>query len=124
MQVRKYEATTIKEAVDMVKKDLGPDAIILSTKETQKHMGANSPSKVLITAAVAEDTLNRKRTVEQNLSQKDLTRLSQKSARVQRQFITKPIRPLTTKSPKSAVFSKSEIMLPSQKRILKKSASK
>ncbi len=87
MQVRKYEATTIKEAVDMVKKDLGPDAIILSTKETQKHMGANAPRKVLITAAVAEDKLNRKRTVEQNLSQKDLSRLAQKPARVQRQFI-------------------------------------
>lgn len=71
----------------MVKKDLGPDAIILSTKETQKHMGANAPRKVLITAAVAEDKLNRKRTVEQNLSQKDLSRLAQKPARVQRQFI-------------------------------------
>ncbi len=97
MQVRKYEATTIKEAVDMVKKDLGPDAIILSTKETQKHMGANSPRKVLITAAVAEDTLNRKRTVEKNLSQKDLTRLSQKSARVQRQFINQAYSTLNDK---------------------------
>jgi flagellar biosynthesis protein FlhF len=87
MQVRKYEATTIKEAVEMVKKDLGPDAIILSTKETQKHMGAHSPRKVLITAAVTEETYNRKRTVEQNLSQKDLARFSQKSARVQKQFI-------------------------------------
>ncbi len=87
MQVRKYEATTIKEAVEMVKKDLGPDAIILSTKETQKHMGAHSPRKVMITAAVDENTFTRKRLVEQSLSSKDLERLSKKTARVQRQFI-------------------------------------
>lgn len=87
MQVRKYEATTIKEAVEMVKKDLGPDAIILSTKETQKYMGAHSPRKVMITAAVAEETLNKKKTVEKNLSSQDLERLLKKSAKVQRQFI-------------------------------------
>ncbi len=87
MQVRKYEATTIKEAVEMVKKDLGPDAIILSTKESQRHMGAHAPRKVMITAAVAEETLTKKRFVEKNLSIRDLDKLSKKSARVQRQFI-------------------------------------
>lgn len=87
MQVRKYEATTIKEAVEMVKKDLGPDAIILSTKESQRHMGAHAPRKVMITAAVAEETLTKKRFVEKNLSPRDLDKLSKKSARVQRQFI-------------------------------------
>lgn len=89
MQVRKYEATTIKEAVEMVKKDLGPDAIILSTKETQKHMGAHAPRKVTITAAVAEETYHKKKLVEKNLSSRDLDNLSKKSARVQRQFIDK-----------------------------------
>jgi flagellar biosynthesis protein FlhF len=87
MEVRKYEATTIKEAVEMVKKDLGPDAIILSTKESQRHSGSHAPRKVIITAAVAEDTLQKKRVVEKNLSTKDLEKLSKKPARVQRQFI-------------------------------------
>jgi flagellar biosynthesis protein FlhF len=33
MQVRRYEATTMKDAINAVKKDLGQNAVILSTKE-------------------------------------------------------------------------------------------
>ena len=36
MQVRKYQAGTIKEAIAMVKNVLGPDAMILSTKKVRK----------------------------------------------------------------------------------------
>ena len=68
MQVRKYEASTIKEAVDMIKKDLGPDAIILSTKESQGHP---HNKKVLITAAVSEETYQKKRIVEETLSRQE-----------------------------------------------------
>jgi len=84
MQVRKYEASTIKEAVDMVKKDLGPDAIILSTKEAQR--GAPH-RKVMITAAVTEETYQKKRLVEENLTGKQRDLLTSKPVRVQRQFI-------------------------------------
>ena len=56
MQVRKYEASTIKEAVEMVKSDLGPDAIILSTRESQRNLGSKAGKKVMITAAVSEQT--------------------------------------------------------------------
>jgi flagellar biosynthesis protein FlhF len=82
MQVRKYEASTIKEAVDMVKKDLGPDAIILSTKEAQKGQ-----RRVMITAAVTEETYQKKRMVEENLTSKQRDMLMNKPVRVQRQFI-------------------------------------
>ncbi len=94
MQVRKYEASTIKEAVDMIKKDLGPDAIILSTKESQ-----NSPQnkKVLITAAVSEETFNRKRVVEQTMSSKEIEKLMTKSAREQKQMINHVYTNLTNK---------------------------
>lgn len=83
MQVRKYEASTIKEAVDMVKKDLGPDAIILSTRESQNSQN----KKVMITAAVAEETYNKKRTVEQTLSQKERQTMAGRPAREQKQLI-------------------------------------
>ncbi len=33
MQVRKFEATTMRDAISAVKKELGPNAVILSTKE-------------------------------------------------------------------------------------------
>lgn len=84
MQVRKYEASTIKEAVDMVKKDLGPDAIILSTREGQK---GSANRRVMITAAATEENLQKKRAVEQNLTNKQRDMLMNKSVKIQRQFI-------------------------------------
>lgn len=84
MQVRKYEASTIKEAVDMIKKDLGPDAIILSTKESQNNQ---HHKKVMITAAVSEETLQKKRIVEQTMSRKEVEKLMTRSAREQKQMI-------------------------------------
>jgi len=41
MQVKRYEAANIREALAMIKKDLGPDAIVLSTKKMKgaKHPG-------------------------------------------------------------------------------------
>lgn len=85
MQVRKYEASTIKEAVDMIKRDLGPDAIILSTKESMN--AHNTAKKVLITAAVAEETYRKKQVVEQTLSQKERDKFSNRTAREQKQMI-------------------------------------
>ncbi|MBY0314614.1 MAG: hypothetical protein K2Q26_03785 [Bdellovibrionales bacterium] len=85
MQVRKYEASTIKEAVDQVKKDLGPDAIILSTREIAGNR--NALKKVMITAAVAEQTYQKKRVVESNLSEKERQKLSSRPARHQREVI-------------------------------------
>ena len=42
MQVRKYQAGTIKEAIGMVKGALGNDAMILSTKKVRKRAKAAS----------------------------------------------------------------------------------
>lgn len=83
MQVRKYEASTIKEAVDMIKRDLGPDAIILSTKESQNQ----HHKKVMITAAVAEETYHKKKVVEETMSHKEREKYSNRSAREQKQLI-------------------------------------
>lgn len=89
MQVRKYEASTIKEAVDLVKKDLGPDAIILSTREAQRQLGIAAGKKVIITAAVSEETYMKKRAVEEKLTARQKDQLLKKPARVQKQFIDK-----------------------------------
>ncbi len=41
MEVRKYRGRTIAEAVNLVKRDLGPDALILSTKKLSSKRGAS-----------------------------------------------------------------------------------
>lgn len=97
MQVRKYEASTIKEAVEQIKQDLGPDAIILSTRETAKRLGGEIGSKVIITAAVNEETYNKKKFVEGNLTEAERIKLLQKPAKVQRQFIDEIYKNLSEK---------------------------
>lgn len=39
MQIKKYEAVDMQEAIKLIKKDLGPDAVILSTREIKKGNG-------------------------------------------------------------------------------------
>lgn len=87
MQVRKYEASTIKEAVEMVKSDLGPDAIILSTRESVKNLGNKAGKKVMITAAVSEQTYQMKKLVDENLSSRQREKLQAQPVREQRDFI-------------------------------------
>jgi flagellar biosynthesis protein FlhF len=94
MQVRKYEASTIKEAVDMIKKDLGPDAIILSTRESQGHA---QNKKVMITAAVTEETYQKKRVVEESLSHKERKQLFERPAREQKLMIDRAYTSINTK---------------------------
>jgi flagellar biosynthesis protein FlhF len=87
MQVRKYEASTIKEAVDMVKNDLGPDAIILSTRESMKNLGAKAGKRVMVTAAVSGENYQMKKLVEENLTLKEREKLMSRPVREQREFI-------------------------------------
>lgn len=87
MQVRKYEATSIKEAVQQVKEDLGPDAIILSTREAERRLGASVGKRVIVTAAVNEATYHKKQLVDSQLTDSDRERLRKKPVRAQRQVI-------------------------------------
>jgi flagellar biosynthesis protein FlhF len=48
MQIRRYEAPSIREAVAMIKNDLGPDAIVLSTK----RLGGDKTGLVEVMAAM------------------------------------------------------------------------
>ncbi len=64
MQVRKFEAPTMQEAIKIVKQELGPDAIILSTKNNKKGFGLLSKASVEVTAAVTEKSLVKKQITE------------------------------------------------------------
>lgn len=89
MQVKKFEAKTMKEALQMVKFELGPDAVILAAKDNRNRFGLVGEGSVEITAAVSESTLHKKRFTESRMRDEDRTRFQQSTARSQKQVIEK-----------------------------------
>lgn len=67
MQVKKFEAPTIQEALDTIKRELGPEAIILQTKKNKRGFGLMSKESVEVTAAVSDRSLQKKAYVEKRL---------------------------------------------------------
>ncbi|HUP56939.1 MAG TPA: flagellar biosynthesis protein FlhF [Bdellovibrionota bacterium] len=67
MQVKKFEAPTIQEALDTIKRELGPEAIILQTKQNKRGFGLMSKGSVEVTAAVSERSLHKKVFAEKRL---------------------------------------------------------
>src|SRR3954463_11285341 len=60
MQIKKFEAPTIQEALETIKRELGPEAIILQTKKYNRGFGLMSRASVEVTAAVSERSLQKK----------------------------------------------------------------
>ncbi len=89
MQVKKFEAKTMKDALELVKKYLGPEAIILSAKDNSRGFGLVGQKSVEVTAAISEETLRRKHLAESKLSQSLRERFDNVSANQQRRFIEK-----------------------------------
>lgn len=87
MQVRKFEARTMKEALEMVKAQLGPDAIILSARDNAKTHGLIGQGSVEITAAISENTLRKKQYAESKMNATTKAQLDRSPARVQKQVI-------------------------------------
>lgn len=87
MQVRKFEAKTVKEAIELVKQELGPDAIILSAKENVKKFGLMGEASVEVTAAVSETKLYAKKFAEKKMNSRTRENFMQAPARQQKQFI-------------------------------------
>lgn len=98
MQVKKFEARTMKEALEMVKSQLGPDAIILSARDNQKSFGLVGEGSVEITAAVSEETLQRKKFAESRLRGQDLEKFSHSPARIQKNIINQMVNKYTEKT--------------------------
>lgn len=59
MIIKKYIANTVEEAMDLLRQELGPDAVVLTTRHIQRKglLSWFSPGKVEVTAAVEESEL-------------------------------------------------------------------
>ena len=73
MYVRKFEADSLDDALKEIKKELGPDAIILKTITNKGLKGAFKKKKIEITAAISEKNYTKKSKVDHILNdeQKD-----------------------------------------------------
>lgn len=91
MQVKKFEARTMKEALEMVKTQLGPDAIILSARDNNKSYGLVGEGSVEITAAVSEETLQKKRFAESRMREQDREKFARTPAKQQKEVISKMV---------------------------------
>lgn len=89
MQVKKFEAKSMKEALELVKIHLGPEAIILSAKDTHKGFGLMGEKSVEVTAAVTEETLRKKRIAESKLREDLREKFQQIPATKQKEFINR-----------------------------------
>jgi len=105
MQVKKFEARTMKEALEMVKTQLGPEAIILSARDNNRSFGLVGEGSVEITAAISAENLQKRKFAESKLREEDRERFVRSSARNQRvlieQMVQKQVqktqyRPITT----------------------------
>ncbi|MBI2712385.1 MAG: hypothetical protein HYX41_05955 [Bdellovibrio sp.] len=89
MQVKKFEASTIQEALDDVKKELGPEAIILQTKKSRKGLGFLSKATVEVTAAVSERSIQKKQYVENRVPDQSKDLLKKLPAKKQADLLEK-----------------------------------
>lgn len=85
MQVKKFEASSVVEALHQVKRDLGPDAIILSTQETKKSITGQKMFTVV--AAVTDSQFKKKEMAQQKLGAIFDERVQPQSAVRQKAFI-------------------------------------
>ncbi len=67
MYVRKFEAESLDEALKAIKRELGPDAIILKTVTNKGIKGAFKKNRIEITAAISEKNYTRKARVDHSL---------------------------------------------------------
>lgn len=98
MQVKKFEAPTMKEALNMIKNQLGPDAIILSAKDISKGFGLAGRKSVEVTAAVSETMLRKKQLAERKLNEQYRTKYHQIPAAKQKEFIDKVFQKIQAES--------------------------
>lgn len=91
MQVKKFEARSMKEALEMIKSQLGPDAIILSAKEITKGFGLGGEKSIEITAAYSETTLHNKKFVESKLPTQQKEQFLKSPAKEQKELMRKMI---------------------------------
>ncbi|MEC9281867.1 MAG: flagellar biosynthesis protein FlhF [Bdellovibrionota bacterium] len=91
MQVRKFEANSMQEALAMVKKHLGPEAVILAARDNKGSFGLKGESSVEVTAAVSEAKLQQHQYALSRLRDQDREKVMSSSASQQKKFIEKSV---------------------------------
>jgi flagellar biosynthesis protein FlhF len=91
MQVKKFEARSMKEALVMIKTQLGPDAIILSAKEITKGFGLVGERSIEVTAAYSESSLQKKKFTESKMMTEQKEIFQKISAKDQKEVMRKSI---------------------------------
>lgn len=81
MEVKKFEAATLAEALKVVKRALGPEAIILSTKNNRGGWGLMNKASVEVTATVSSEAFSRKANAESGLTESQREVLINRPAR-------------------------------------------
>ena len=82
MHVKKFEANSLDEAFKKIKKELGPDAIILKTVTNKGVKGIFSKSKIEITAAISEKNYEKKAKVDSVLDKEQKQKFYSSSSNV------------------------------------------
>ncbi len=90
MQVKKFEAKSMREALQMVKSELGPEAIILSAKDIKRGLAGGAG--VELTAAISETKFKERQYALQKLKEADKKRFIEGPAKAQKTFIEKSLR--------------------------------
>jgi flagellar biosynthesis protein FlhF len=80
MELKKFEAPTLAQALQVVKRELGPEAIIISTKNNKTGFGLLNSTSVEVTAAISREALERKFQAELRMTDAQKSALNQKSA--------------------------------------------
>ncbi len=104
MQVKKFEAQSMKEALEMIKAQLGPDAIILSVRDHSAGFGLMGKKSIEVTAAISEKQAEKRKWAESRLNNDELLRLRRAPAKAQKQFIEKSVNRYIR--PEPAIFQK------------------
>lgn len=80
MYVKKFEGETLDEVLKSVKRELGPDAIILKTITNKGLKGAFKNARIEITAAISEQSYEKKAKVDHVLTNEQQERFYQEPA--------------------------------------------
>jgi flagellar biosynthesis protein FlhF len=91
MQIKKFEAPSIQEALDAIKRELGPEAIILQTKRNRKGFGLMGGASVEVTAAISDRSRNKRTFAESRLPEAGRETLRNLTASRQADILEKSI---------------------------------
>lgn len=91
MQIKKFEAPSIQEALDAIRRDLGPEAIILQTKRNRKGFGLMGAASVEVTAAISDRSATKRVFSERKLSEDGKETIRNLSASKQADILEKSV---------------------------------